>query len=94
MPDDQLAPLYRAGEVIYIHPFRPPTVGSFVVVRFRSPKGRVAIGEVTFADAKSLTLRVGGADGWRSRPAPPVGDLTLKIEELGQIGRIVVASTE
>jgi SOS-response transcriptional repressor LexA len=82
VPDDQLAPRYRAGEVIYIHPSRPPTAGSFVVVRFRTPKGRVAIGEVTLFDTKSLGLRVSA------------GQETLNLAEIGQIGRIVVTSTE
>jgi SOS-response transcriptional repressor LexA len=91
VPDDQLAPRYRAGEVIYIHPSRPPTVGSFVVVRFRSPEGRVAIGEVTFADARTLGLRLGHLDDNRPRRAD---ELALNMVDIGQIGRIVVASTE
>jgi hypothetical protein len=92
IPDDRLAPRYRAGEVIYIHPSRPPTVGSFVVVRFRSPAGKVVIGEVQSADAQSLRLRVGTIDERRSGPF--VVDLTVNMAEIGQIGRIVVTSTE
>jgi transcriptional regulator with XRE-family HTH domain len=88
VPDNRLAPRYRAGEVIYVHPSRPPTVGSFVTVRFRPPDGRVVIGEVTLADPRSLTLRTEGWDGKRER------ELTLKMEEVGQIGRIVVTATE
>jgi SOS-response transcriptional repressor LexA len=92
IPDDRLAPRYRAGEVIYIHPSRPATVGSFVVVRFRSPAGKVVIGEVISADAKSLGLRVGSPDERRSGPSS--ADLTVNMAEIGQIGRIVVTSTE
>lgn len=91
VPDDQLAPRYLAGEVIYIHPHKPPIAGSFVVVRFRSPKGRVAIGEVTFSDTKSLGLRIRRRDPKRPLQTE---DLTLNQADLGQVGRIVLTSTE
>jgi hypothetical protein len=89
VPDDQLAPRYLAGEVIYIHPHKPPIAGSFAVIRFREPKGRVAIGELTFSDPMSLGLRIRSGD-----PRRPFEDLTFRLADIGQVGRIVVAATE
>jgi hypothetical protein len=94
IPDDRLAPRYRAGEVIYIHPSKPPTVGSFVVVRFRSPKGTATIGEIALVESNSISLHVADINGQRALLRSPTGDLKLNLADIAQIGRILVTSTE
>lgn len=88
MPDNRLAPRYRAGEILYIHPAKPILSGFFVVVRFRQPVGRVAIGEIVNMDDGTIILMLGALNG---RQIP---DLTIVRDEIGQVGRIVVAATE
>lgn len=35
MQDDCMAPRYRQGEIVYVHPGRPPRAGEYVLVSFR-----------------------------------------------------------
>lgn len=82
IPDGALAPRFGVGEVIYIHPHKPPMLGAWVVLRLRSPEGRVAIGELVVLDETHVELRSGcEKHGFRR-------------DEIGQIGRILVSSTE
>lgn len=82
IPDGALAPRFLVDEVVYVHPHKPPKVGSWVVLRLRSPEGRVAIGELTALDGDYIEL----ASGNKMQ--------RFRRDQIGQIGRIVVSSTE
>jgi transcriptional regulator with XRE-family HTH domain len=42
----KMEPRYYAGEVVYLHPTRPPNPGDFVFVTVREPSFRTAIGYI------------------------------------------------
>lgn len=83
LPDDELAPRYRAGEVIYVHPSKPPLSGTYVVIRLRGPSKQVFIGEISEIALNSVEIRTA-----RGRLR------TIAKQDIGQIGRIVVSATE
>lgn len=91
VPDDGLAPRMRAGEVIYVHPHKPPVAGTDVVVRLRSPAGRIAVLRCRGGDER--VVRFGPVT--TSRP-PERHEKTLDLErgEILQIGRIVLIAME
>jgi DNA-binding Xre family transcriptional regulator len=64
VPDGLMAPRYLAGEMAYVHPARPITIGCFALIRFRGEPPtacirrivRIAAGEIEveqFAPAKT-----------------------------------------
>jgi hypothetical protein len=95
VPDEKLSPRYRMGEVIYVHPNKPPIVGSYVVIRLRPPERSVAIGEILNVDETKLELRLGAEpSGNRAPRSGPANSLTLRRDEIASIGPIVVAAVD
>lgn len=91
-PGDFLAPRYRAGEVLYVHPGKPPTVGSDCLVRLK-PSERMAILRHLGRDGSSLGF------GSVSSPAPCNDVHRREIDffgenEISQIGRIVLVARD
>lgn len=92
VPGDGLAPRIRAGEVVYVHPSKPPTAGSDVFVRMRKPEGGVAILRFLKRDGDVVRFDHVADPRWeRDRPRDA---LRIGWDEIGQIGRIVLISTE
>lgn len=50
---ESLAPRYHPGEIVYVHPGKPVTVGSYVVIQVKAPDG----GETPLAFLKRLVRR-------------------------------------
>lgn len=82
IPDNALAPRYYAGEVVYIHPGRPPTPASWVVIRLHPKSHTIIIGQLERLNELSIVLSACGQE------------FTLKRSEISHIGRIVVSSVE
>lgn len=55
VPDDETAPRFRAGEIVYIHPNKPVGAGSFAVICLNT--NRVAIREIVRIDRDTVTFR-------------------------------------
>ena len=92
-PGDVLAPRYRSAETLYIHPSKPPLVGSDCFVRMLEPERGVAIlrhlgGEgsvVRFCPVSSL---------YPCTAVPHREILTLELGKVARIGRIVLIATD
>jgi hypothetical protein len=81
----------RAGEVIYVHPHKPPVAGTDVVVRLRSPAGRIAV--LRYLDGDDATFRFVSVTATRP-PERPDETRALGRSEVLQIGRILLIATE
>lgn len=93
VPDDSLVPRMRSGEVVYVHPSKPPITGCDVFVRLRSPVGRVAI--LQYLSGDDAALRFGPVNADRTRTGSRSNEtMNLERGELAQMGRIVLIATE
>jgi hypothetical protein len=90
-PDDALAPRARAGEVLYVHPNKPPVANADVFLRFRSPADRIAILRCVDGDERSLRF-VSVTVVRPSRPSER--PFSIERAEIAQIGRIVLIAME
>jgi hypothetical protein len=90
VPNDSLSPRVRAGELMYIHPHKPPAIGSDVCVRLRSAPGRIALLRHLGADEDAVRFTT----MTNLRPGRPEEPLTIGRDEIAQIGRIVLIATE
>lgn len=91
VPDESLAPRYRAGEVLYVHPGKPPIAGTDVVVRVRHNAVRLIIARILALDEGALLLI---HPGTRNTHEDPRRALRLKPEEVGQVGRVLSTSAD
>ena len=82
IPDDGLEPRYSVGEVIYVHPHKPPLLRSWIVLRWQQPAGRLAIGRLIDMDETKIRLE------------DPKHRQTFDRAEIAQIGRIIASATE
>ena len=87
VPDDSLSPRVRAGELIYIHPHKPPTAGADVCVRLHS---RIAL--LRYLGAEEAAFRFTTMNSLR--PGRPEEPFKIRKDEIAQIGRIVLIATE
>jgi phage repressor protein C with HTH and peptisase S24 domain len=55
MVGDSMEPRYRAGELLYVHPGRPPTRGSYVLVELKD--GHALVKELVKADDQEVVVR-------------------------------------
>lgn len=92
VPDGSLSPRYHPGEVLYVHPGKPPIVGTDVVVRFREGDARLVIGRVLALDEDALLLTHPGQQDPPERARRTA--LRLPPNEVGQVGRILLASSD
>lgn len=53
--DDRMAPRYFAGEIVYVHPHRPPAAPQDVVIA--DAAGALTLGRLIAADAASLQIQ-------------------------------------
>jgi hypothetical protein len=91
-PGDFLAPRYRAAETLYVHPSKPPTVGSDCFVRMRTPDRAVAVLRYVGNDGEALGFSsVSSAHPCTAVPQREI--LTLKQHEILLIGRIMLLAT-
>jgi hypothetical protein len=81
----------RAGEVIYVHPHRPPVAGTDVVVRLRAPAGRIAV--LRYAGGNDRVLRFVPVTASRP-PGRPEETMSLERSEIAQIGRVLLIATD
>lgn len=55
VPDDEMAPRFCAGEIVYVHPNKPVGAGSFAVICLAN--NRVAIRQIVKIDREKVTFR-------------------------------------
>ena len=92
-PGDALAPRYRSGETLFIHPTKPPAVGLDCFVRLRSPEGTVAL--LRHLGGDEAVIRFSSVTSTYLCSEVPRGEiLTLERREIVQIGRIVLVATD
>lgn len=88
-PGDALAPRYRAGEVLYVHPTRPPVTGCDTLVRLRSPERAVAV--LRFLASNDDVVRFTSVNSPHSCAAVrPDEVLSLNQRDILQMGRILL----
>jgi transcriptional regulator with XRE-family HTH domain len=91
LPDDALAPRARAGEVLYVHPNKPPIANVDVFVLFKSPADRIAI--LRCLDGDDRSLRFVSVTAVRP-PQPSERPFSIERDQIAQIGRIVLIAME
>lgn len=91
-PRDFLAPRYRAGEVLYVHPGKPPIVGSDCLIRFK-PTERMAI--LRYLGREGSLLDFDSVSSLAPCNAVSRREIeTFKEDEISQIGRIVLVARD
>jgi transcriptional regulator with XRE-family HTH domain len=91
-PGDFLAPRYRAGEVLYVHPGKPPTVGSDCLIRLKPPE-RIAI--LRYLGREGSSLGFGSVSSAAPCNAVNRREIeTFEEKEISQIGRIVLVARD
>ncbi len=78
MPDDSMMPKYRAGQLLFVHPQRPPGIGDPVVLRLQG--ARFVVGLLQTGDG-----------GPAVRTLNPAATLRFARHEVVAIERVVVA---
>jgi plasmid maintenance system antidote protein VapI len=92
-PGDFLAPRFRSAETLYVHPNKPPTVGSDCFLRMRAPDRAMAV--LRFLGSDAAALGFSSVSSPHPCTAVPRGEiLTLNHNEVLQIGRIVLVATD
>lgn len=92
-PGEILAPRYRSAETLYVHPHRPPVVGADCYLRIRGPERSMAV--LRFLGGDGTSLGFSSVSSPHPCTAVPRGEiLTLKRDEVLQIGRIVLIATD
>lgn len=89
-PGDTLSPRYRSGDTLYVHPTKPATVGSDVLVRRREDK-HVALLRYLGGDDASLKFS-SACSVYPCTSVPDDDVLSLNRESILQVGRIVLIS--
>lgn len=79
MIGDSMEPKYEAGQILYVHPNRPPRVMDYVVVEFTD--GRALVKRLLRRDDQRLVLR----------QYNPARDLEFDITTVKQVHKIVTA---
>lgn len=88
-PGDALAPRYRAGEVLFVHPTRPPVAGCDTLVRLRSPERAVAV--LRYLSSTDEVVRFTSVNSPHSCTAVrPDEVLSLHHREILQMGRVLL----
>ena len=78
-----MAPRHRPGDLVYVHPARPPAVGDDVVIELRDPAG----GERRACLLKELAAKYAG--GFRFRQYNPARELKLAEEQVLRLYKVL-----
>lgn len=92
-PVDVLAPRFRSGDTLYVHPTKPPVVGADVFLRMLLPAGEGAVLRYLGGDG----VRVRFSAVWSRHPCTAVPRdevVTIGAKDIAQMGRIVLVAMD